>query len=513
MSPALAPAPNPREGSLSRLVSWIARPLTRALFVVALAFVTFFGTGGFGTGGFTGGGGRSLSSDTAVYATVGREMVERGDWTRLTVDGEPYVNKPPLVFWCEAAAMSVMGFTEAAARLPSRLFGLATVALLVLLVGRTRGRRAAFWAGLVLVTWTTFQRSASTARLDSALSFWTLGTLGCFLSIAARGLSLGKAAGLGACLGLAILAKGPAGLLAAVALALGAPLAGRGRLLLRAAAVAVPVALLVAGPWYALQWAREGSAFYERLSSDLARDNEKTGSVFSVIAFYATDVFLLGVVWLPALVAGVVLAARRSRRSLVDALLLAFLVVHLLGVATRSVHYSRYFVPAIPVFAWLAATWIPAALRRSRFARARRADRIAAGIVALVVLVGWPVAIATDLFPSRDRYRTIAESVAVVRGANPNAPSPLPLPTTSLDKGAARAGQEPRTDIGSVRAAVRFYFGATLVPWRKDDPAQPPFVLLRHPEADPTNARTAFEATHPLVPVVSGRDYTLYRTR
>src|ERR1700747_1078840 len=55
------------------------------------------------------------------YAGAAREMMVRNDWLIPTQDGVPRLQKPPLVYWCEALSMSVLGVNEFAARLPVAL--------------------------------------------------------------------------------------------------------------------------------------------------------------------------------------------------------------------------------------------------------------------------------------------------------------------------------------------------------------------------------------------------------
>ncbi|MBO9998870.1 MAG: glycosyltransferase family 39 protein [Cyanobacteria bacterium SID2] len=52
------------------------------------------------------------------FAGVAREMVLRGDWITPTLNGAPYLNKPPLVYWSIATSYSLLGIHEFAARLP-----------------------------------------------------------------------------------------------------------------------------------------------------------------------------------------------------------------------------------------------------------------------------------------------------------------------------------------------------------------------------------------------------------
>ena len=54
--------------------------------------------------------------DEGRYAEVGRWMWMTGDWLTPRLDGIPFFHKPPLLYWMEAAAMSVLGATPWAAR-------------------------------------------------------------------------------------------------------------------------------------------------------------------------------------------------------------------------------------------------------------------------------------------------------------------------------------------------------------------------------------------------------------
>ena len=306
--------------SIGRVASILSKPSVRAGLVMGLAFALFVGSGSRGA---------TLTGDPIRYAQTSREIVERGDPTRLTLDGALVARKPPLVFWMVALAYGALGFTDVAARLPSQAMGLATVALLMFLVSRRNGRRAAFWAGLSCATWYVFRDSASTCRLESTLAFLSLASLGAFLRIDRLGPSPLRALGLGALLGLAVLAKGPPGVLPAAAIALGALVTGRGRLLLRTAPLAALGLVLVAGPWYATQIVREGPAWWDQLHADWTRDTAPVHDLLAALPLYGSQVFAVAAVWVPSLAMGVTLAIRRvrrtPRRALPEALLLSFI--------------------------------------------------------------------------------------------------------------------------------------------------------------------------------------------
>src|SRR5262245_1432802 len=45
---------------------------------------------------------RLLEPDEGRYAEIAREMVERGEWVVPVLQGEPYLDKPPLFYWLVA---------------------------------------------------------------------------------------------------------------------------------------------------------------------------------------------------------------------------------------------------------------------------------------------------------------------------------------------------------------------------------------------------------------------------
>ncbi len=55
------------------------------------------------------------------FAMVGSEMLLRNDWVTPHLNGSPYLNKPPLMYWLIATSINLFGNTEFAARLPIAL--------------------------------------------------------------------------------------------------------------------------------------------------------------------------------------------------------------------------------------------------------------------------------------------------------------------------------------------------------------------------------------------------------
>jgi len=62
--------------------------------------------------------------DSAKYAAVSREIYESGDFIHLKIHGEPYDQKPPLLFWLAAITFNIFGVSIFAFKLPNLLFTL-----------------------------------------------------------------------------------------------------------------------------------------------------------------------------------------------------------------------------------------------------------------------------------------------------------------------------------------------------------------------------------------------------
>jgi 4-amino-4-deoxy-L-arabinose transferase-like glycosyltransferase len=110
-------------------------------------------------------------ADEPRFAEVAREMLLTGDWLAPHVNGHPYTEKPPLLFWGIALASLPGGaVTPLTTRVPSVLSAMLVVALTFLMARHMYGRRVAFWSALVLMTGLRFWWQARTGQIDMVLT-------------------------------------------------------------------------------------------------------------------------------------------------------------------------------------------------------------------------------------------------------------------------------------------------------------------------------------------------------
>jgi len=93
------------------------------VWVIALGFV-LMGLGSFGI----------LDNNEGLYAEIPREMLASKDWRQWVIphlNGLPYMEKPPLLYWLTAISFALFGESEWAARVVPALSSLACVGMLL----------------------------------------------------------------------------------------------------------------------------------------------------------------------------------------------------------------------------------------------------------------------------------------------------------------------------------------------------------------------------------------------
>lgn len=142
-----------------------------------------------------------------------REMLESGNFIVPTINGETYLAKPPLLYWCVAAVYSLSGeVSPGTARFPTALSGFLIVLIVFLAFRRSAGDEAAGWAATITLTSFLFLERSRWAMIDTPFALAVLVTI--LLLLAAwraqtTRAALGWALAAGVALGASNLFKGP----------------------------------------------------------------------------------------------------------------------------------------------------------------------------------------------------------------------------------------------------------------------------------------------------------------
>jgi 4-amino-4-deoxy-L-arabinose transferase-like glycosyltransferase len=127
-----------------------------------------------------------IDPDEGRYAEIAREMLERGDLITPTLNYVVYFEKPPLLYWANAASIKLFGLNEFAARFPSALCGVMTALVTYLVARILYDRRTALLAAAILATSTGFVLQSRIILTDMMLTFCLTAALGSFLVASQR---------------------------------------------------------------------------------------------------------------------------------------------------------------------------------------------------------------------------------------------------------------------------------------------------------------------------------------
>jgi 4-amino-4-deoxy-L-arabinose transferase-like glycosyltransferase len=312
--------------------------LHKLCLIAALAFLYLTNLGSVGF----------LGPDEPRYASIGREMARSGDWVTPRLDGQPWFEKPPLLYWTTAIATRFGLRDEWAARLPVALIGLGFLLFFYRALAREFSERIAIYATAILGTsagWASLSFAAVTdlpmaATLNAAVLIALFGpqTLGSRATGTSEGRYKAQGYLAGFLLGLAILAK------AFVPLLLIAPVllvARRKRLRILAAC------LLTAAPWHIWCYMRNGSAFWDVYFWQHQVGRFLSPSLEHVQPFwFPTPVLLAGLFpWTPL---AIPILTRRTLNDPRVRFLLFFVLFGLLFFSASTNKLATYVLPLIP---------------------------------------------------------------------------------------------------------------------------------------------------------------------
>ncbi len=209
-----------------------------------------------------------IEGDTALWAQVARNILQSGEWLTLHYQVGWIVDKPPLTFWLMALSLSAIGDNPVALRGWQLLMSLLLVVVTYLIARLHAGREESLLAALLLLTFFQVFLQATIPGQDVALTL--------FLALAfyewlryRRSARPAAAASTGLWVALAVLTKGPIGLVVFVMVAAADAIVARrtraadqswrwGHVLLGAATFAI-----VATPWFIHGSLRQGFPFVD----------------------------------------------------------------------------------------------------------------------------------------------------------------------------------------------------------------------------------------------------------
>jgi len=343
--------------------------------------------------------------DELIYASLARQMLASGDPLALQINGEPFFEKPPLFFWLQALAMAALGVNEGAARLPNAWVGGITVALLVAWGGRLRGAGFGCLWGILLLTGYLPLFFYKTGLIDLLLNLGMgvgLGSLWAAEEARRAGRSGQGWRALGAlALGLAVLAKGPVGLVLPLAIWIlyklwqrDPPMGWGEMVIFLGLAAAVPLAWLVLEVTArGLQWL---AAFWHYQWGLVSTPSGHPGPVYLHLLAFAWGCFPWGALALAGILERIPRSIDSAAADLTQRaerlLLVAFgvvLALFSLLVQTKLIHYTSLLYPIGAYFAALRLQGLVAEKRGPSFGETAWILLSGLGWLALWLLLPW----------------------------------------------------------------------------------------------------------------------------
>ncbi len=122
-----------------------------------------------------------MTPDEGRYAEIPREMVESGDYLTPHLNYVKYFEKPPFIYWLEAATIKTAGLNEWALRGSIAILSLLGCLMVYLGGLKLYGRSSGILACLILATCALYFSMAHFVIPDTPLTVWLTGCLLLFL--------------------------------------------------------------------------------------------------------------------------------------------------------------------------------------------------------------------------------------------------------------------------------------------------------------------------------------------
>ncbi len=203
--------------------------------------------------------------DEGAFSQATREMFVRGDFLSTYLNGVPRHDKPILSYWLQAVSVSLFGFNEFAFRLPSALASSAWAVVIFLFTRRIMDTRRALLAATIMATSLAVTVIGKAATADALLNlFLAISLFSLYLHLHEKKqywLYLAAVA-----MGLGFLTKGPIAIAIPTSTSLlYCLIQGQWRAWLQMLINkrAWLLFLLIALPWYLIQFLRNGEGFLQ----------------------------------------------------------------------------------------------------------------------------------------------------------------------------------------------------------------------------------------------------------
>ncbi|MBC7785392.1 MAG: glycosyltransferase family 39 protein [Burkholderiales bacterium] len=366
--------------------------------------------------------------DEPRFAQTSRQMLNSGDWVVPRFLDTVRTAKPVLIYWCQATSMSFLNDNAFAARLPSVLAVVLTLALLGIVITREAGSNRGLWTIFIFSSCTLAIGAAKMCLTDSVLLlFITISQL-CIYRIWKYGGGIVTVLLLGVSIGLAGLTKGPVAigvnLTTIAALCLfgwrwpgvdRGPLSGRQFAIITGATLLI-VAIVV-GPWmYLIEQRVPGfisGSFQNDVVNRIASGQE---GHWGPPGYYTLAVWVTFFPW-SLLIPAAIVTGWRNRHQPATRFALAALIGPWVMFELFATKLPHYVLPTYPALAYLTADML---LRASRASIRDLRSRAFLGLVwigaLVVILVGsvpWAMLIYAKQF---DLLSIVAASLAMVTG-------------------------------------------------------------------------------------------------
>jgi dolichol-phosphate mannosyltransferase len=368
-----------------------------------------------------------LEPDESRYAQIALEMLQSGDFLVPRLLGEPYLDKPPLLYWVTAASFRLCGATEFAARLPMALAAMLTVLVSFVLGSRLTGSRPAFLAALLMLLSLGFVLSGRFLIMDGLLTlFLTVCLLASVLALRGREVRTAWWILAAVACGLGIMTKGPVAVVLAIPplVALQWLDADLARLRWRHWCLYGTILLLLTSPWFVLitqhQQGFTGHFLWKHHVLRFVAAFNHEAPIWYYLPVLLIGMFPASLLAAPAVdfVFGFRPAVRTLRTRELGALTLTAIWI-LLFFSLSSCKLPTYVLPAVPLLCLLQGTMLHHLLD-GRYARdfwARVAARLPVHASDLAVATGTGIA-AADLWLGPDPGAAWLLNYLVLGGAS-----------------------------------------------------------------------------------------------